>query len=150
MLKWCGTAATVLLLLVWLGSGFVSVIVRPACLQRITINRGRVRYFDYTNTGAVIHDRGIPKHFQATNSIGMDWGFQFDVSTGTLAGVRLYLVPIWPFILVTGIPSVIAWNLDRIARRAPVGACPACGYSRAGLTPAAPCPECGKPAEAAT
>jgi len=53
-------------------------------------------------------------------------------------------LPLWfPLILVT-IPTALAWRLDTLAtRRAKLGACPTCSYSRTGLAPSAPCPECG-------
>ena len=59
-------------------------------------------------------------------------------------------VPLWPFVVVPGFGSAIAWRLDTHARRrSRLGLCPKCGYNRAGLSPAAVCPECGAAAPVA-
>jgi hypothetical protein len=56
--------------------------------------------------------------------------------------------PLWPFILLTGVPGV--WMLTKSRRAKGVGAnlCPTCSYDLTGLpaTPHGPtvCPECGK------
>lgn len=62
----------------------------------------------------------------------------------------LPLLPIWPgFAINTIFYAAIAWTLWRIPlhlrrhRRRTRGLCVKCAYSRAGLSPAAPCPECG-------
>ncbi len=49
--------------------------------------------------------------------------------------------------LLAAIPTALAWRLDTLARRREkLGACPSCGYDRAGLAFSAPCPECGNAA----
>ena len=45
--------------------------------------------------------------------------------------------------------TAAAWRADaKYLRRAREGACPACGYDRAGLVAGSLCPECGKQPEA--
>ncbi len=59
-------------------------------------------------------------------------------------------LPLWIPSLAALTTSALAWRLDHIAnRRAKTDACPKCSYDRAGLAPAAPCPECGAPARGA-
>lgn len=55
-------------------------------------------------------------------------------------------VPNWLLVLPAAtLAGAVLWpDIRRLRRRAP-WACPSCGYDRRGLTPAAPCPECGKP-----
>lgn len=62
----------------------------------------------------------------------------------------LPLLPLWPgFVLCTAFYALIAWALYRSPsvlrrwRRLRLGDCPTCGYSLTGLSPLAPCPECG-------
>lgn len=55
-------------------------------------------------------------------------------------------LPYWlPILLFASISGGLFWRDRRAARRARVGMCPSCGYSRAGLALDAVCPECGKP-----
>ncbi|MFM9996191.1 MAG: hypothetical protein ACKVU4_10360 [Phycisphaerales bacterium] len=49
-------------------------------------------------------------------------------------------LPLWLPLVLTAVPGVWLWRLDR---RASPGCCAACGYDLAGLTPGAACPECG-------
>lgn len=54
-------------------------------------------------------------------------------------------LPYWlPILLFASISGGLFWRDRRAARRARVGMCPSCGYSRAGLALDAVCPECGK------
>lgn len=59
--------------------------------------------------------------------------------------VSITAIPLWiPFVLTLA-PYLLLARVDRLdAKRARVGTCPRCGYSRAGLASAAVCPECGK------
>lgn len=64
--------------------------------------------------------------------------------------VKEFAVSVWPLAPLGALAGVtmLAWSRQG-ARRARVGLCAACSYSRAGLPPSAPCPECGRPAKAA-
>jgi hypothetical protein len=57
------------------------------------------------------------------------------------------LVSLWVPVAVLAASTVLLWRVDLVeAMRARVGRCAKCGYSRAGLRPDAPCPECGSAA----
>lgn len=74
----------------------------------------------------------------------MSWRPQYRALSG---GYREVVVPLWIHALASLMLSGFAWRLDTLAtRRAKLGACPACSYSRTGLAPSDPCPECGRPA----
>lgn len=53
------------------------------------------------------------------------------------------LIPLWPFILLTGVPGM--WMRIKSRRRTNPNACPACGYDLTGLPAGGggACPECG-------
>ncbi len=71
------------------------------------------------------------------------WGFRWHVSERT----TLISIPLWSLFLFQAISTSVAWRLDHVAtRREKQGKCKACGYDLAGLSAAAPCPECGKAA----
>ncbi len=77
-----------------------------------------------------------------------DWWFGYDEAALPTKGGRFveWLTPLWPFVLLTGVPGV--WMLVKTRTHTNPNACPACGYDRTGLpqtsTGPAPCPECGK------
>ena len=66
-----------------------------------------------------------------------DWG-------GTVGTTWRVQIPLWMPLIVTAVPAAFAVRGEVRRRRAiRHGACPKCGYSRAGLEPGTPCPECG-------
>ncbi len=71
---------------------------------------------------------------------GFKWWFRW-CNDRTYTGLA---VPMWAPVVIALVPTVLAWRLDTLARRrAKLGACPKCSYSRTGLAPDAVCPECG-------
>jgi len=79
---------------------------------------------------------------------GMQMWFGYDRHDGIYGrpARSVWHAPLWPFILLTGVPGV--WMLVKTRQRTNPHACPACGYDRTGLpqssTGPAPCPECGR------
>lgn len=61
-------------------------------------------------------------------------------SYGSLPSTIL-VIPFWFLILLTGVPTLLMFRADR--RRARIGRCPKCDYSRTGLAADRLCPECG-------
>jgi len=75
------------------------------------------------------------------------WWFSYEAKQSSpLNSLYEWQIPLWPFVLLTGVPGV--WMLVKTRKHANPNACPACGYDRTGLpqtsTGPAPCPECGK------
>jgi hypothetical protein len=59
-------------------------------------------------------------------------------------GPLMFAVPIWFIALLLWAPAAILLRSGILARRhALKGMCGKCNYNLAGLTPDAPCPECG-------
>ena len=62
------------------------------------------------------------------------------------AQLNVVMLPYWIVVAAClACTTSLFWSDRRAARRARVGMCPSCGYSRAGLALDAVCPECGKP-----
>jgi hypothetical protein len=80
-------------------------------------------------------------------SHNMDWSAEwwFGVRRVGLFGpptITMWHAPLWPFVLLTGVPG--AWLLVKTRKRGGANACAGCGYDRTGLPTAnAVCPECG-------
>ncbi len=57
---------------------------------------------------------------------------------------KAFIMPLWiPAALLSIACGVLTWRDGRPWRRSRNGFCPKCNYDRAGLAPAASCPECG-------
>jgi hypothetical protein len=68
----------------------------------------------------------------------------------TWVALETVVLPLWPLLAVSLSATAIAWRLDTLARRrAKLGACPNCSYSRTGLAARGVCPECGSAAPVA-
>lgn len=87
---------------------------------------------------------------RSSRSLLTDWVFERDRSPLLLLPDRASLpwwyhirVPVSNLAVLTLVPGVILWRLDR--RRA-AHECPKCRYDRRGLAEGAGCPECGAPA----
>ncbi len=137
-IKWGGAAVTVLLVVVWVGSGWWYVFAVNANGWQVDLLPGQCTI-------------GL----NATNRIGVtDWEMgAYSVTlptwtsrkwmTGLFKGA--IVIPLWlPAVAVAATTSV-AWRLDTLARRrARVGFCLKCNYDRTGLAAGAVCPECGR------
>jgi hypothetical protein len=138
--KWGGAAATLLLVGVWLGSGWVHVRWQSPSWG-ITVSRGRL-VLGHTSPppeGTLAQ----PMSDVSTGPFRFSWRYVRYVSP---RGWSIFL-PLWPAAVASFLPTAWAWRLDTLAhRRARAGACPNCHYDRTGLAPSALCPECGSPA----
>ena len=148
-IKWGSAAATVLLVAVWVGSGWIGPSVSfPNSAPRWSVSHGC-----FVRTGGPV---------AGTGQTGLPWGedlvakytiigapIRFRIlwlpSLATAMGVTFFAVPFWPLILMSAAPSAVLWHIKCRARlREQLGRCPKCGYDRTGLASAdAKCPECG-------
>jgi hypothetical protein len=134
--KWGGLVVSVLLLTVWVGSAFVTCSWMSGSGHEIALDKGRIFYQWYQRTKQP--QLPVSKWWtrpQPQISFALDYA---------QSNVRWFVaIPVWPFVALSLATTAAAWRMDIIARRkSRLGGCPACGYDRTGLAPAAPCPEC--------
>ena len=146
-IKWGGAGAVLLLLVIWVGSGWGYVFASHSSAPSpggafFAIEHGQL--VCSASHERVFHSASpwifnIGKH--PFGQKGYEWSFALSRNG--------WFIPLWcPFLLLL-VPTTIVWRLDLLAsRRARAGRCPTCNYDRAGLPPGSPCPECGKPASA--
>ncbi|MCC6909073.1 MAG: hypothetical protein IT430_14110 [Phycisphaerales bacterium] len=137
ILKWGCTAATVLLLVVWVGSAWwvVTIVSNPNGIISL-------RFGTFT---VVWRDPAVPTtawsiHGSPPQRPEMQWSFVFDATT-TYSGTRFrgIEIPLWTAVATAGAAAGWFWYRDR--HRAP-GLCIKCGYDLRGADHAV-CPECG-------
>ncbi len=140
-IKWGGAAVTVLLVVVWIASGWwLMSYAFPR--TNVIVGRGTI--------GVLRPGYGFPAHmrgwqvaqFTSRTFSGLDrWrGSWSEVHIGS----DLVFLPLWWFIPIPLISWLVAWRLDALPRSAPhPPPCPRCGYDRTGLPLLAECPECG-------
>ena len=136
-MKWGGAVVSVLLLVVWAwsvpmymasdGSHWVDCYVRHG-LVLVSLHRP-----------ATPDPETFAFALGGLNSMPM-----WLPDAGRSSTVWYLIAPIWFLIALSSFISAFAWRLDTLARRrARIGFCHKCNYSRTGLAPSAVCPECG-------
>jgi len=141
--KWGGAALAVVLLVAWIGSAWWAIASPSFRLQRAWVGGGGLGLITYSGNWPF----DIASFELGPSELPFCWWF--DHIRKPQISVRL--IPLWAPLLLTLIPTGFAWRADLIARRrAMLGKCTQCGYSRAGLTSDAVCPECGAAAGAAS
>jgi len=140
---WTLTLTAALLAVVWVGSGRwgVRAIWQPR--YGCALGAGSIMFVRYD---VVIRPREAALEHSFTHQWEIEWWFQYKrMGIFGPPNTSFWLVPLWPFVLLTGVPGV--WMLVKTRKRTNPHACPACGYDRTGLpqtpTGPAPCPECG-------
>ncbi len=136
-MKWGGAGLTVLLVVVWIGSGWLEI----GWSNQYSLEM-------YVSSGIVggIYDPSAPPSFSSgvfsggAHEPSLNWRF----GSGVFNKGRFMAIPLWPAVLLSLLATAAAWRADaKYLRRARVGSCAACGYDRAGLAAGAVCPECG-------
>lgn len=139
-MKWSGTVLTVLLLVVWVGSGWwwCNFIPRSASYA-IAIDRGTLAV-KWVTPAPTLPDKYLGWHTSWNRPFRLMWWFRGESGTVVRGGtVTDVVVPLWFGALIIGLPTIILWYRDR--RRAP-GRCIECGDDLRGNASGV-CPECG-------
>lgn len=134
--KWAGAVLSIVLVVVWAGSAWYDVAWFGKGGYLVSVESGRlavgwpVAPGDVQPSSVWRVERSPPT---------LRWWYARSGS----AFATWILLPIWPIALSTAIVTLGAWRLDTNARdRLRHSACVKCGYDRAGLAAASPCPEC--------
>jgi len=141
-IKWGGAAVTVLLVVVWIGSGWYSLAWRSKGGSCISANAGLGRVYLVAPWRTI--QSGAPKgwHFAEQGS-GFYW-WRWRVRHDDFLHSMYVSFPMWVPIVLLGCVCSLAWRLDTLPRRrARLNLCPKCNYDRTGLAADAACPECG-------
>lgn len=136
-MKWGGAVVTVVLLVVWIGSGWWSVHYFPPGHSVIGVSVGQVHVAQTTmaNDPSLV---GLHTHGP------MRFRFKWWFDRNGLSTAQQWSVPMWVVVLPVGLGTLGLWWLDAQAtRRERRGRCAGCCYDRTGLAANAVCPECG-------
>lgn len=133
--RWSLAAATALLILVWIGSRWWSLV------------GGLGPFWGFVQSGGLgvgyIEDGVRPHLMIAENTDSGRFWWWFDDQRGGASPD--FIIPLWLFIAAAGSAAVLSW----MRRAAPQSSgCEACGYDLRGNV-SGRCPECGRPTEAA-
>ena len=138
---WALTITAALLAVVWVGGMKMWVRMWPHAKFGVELSFGQVAVY---RTDTPIYAGAPLCDVLVVNNWEVRWLPSYLEFPSTQSVVLF--VPLWPFVLLTGVPGV--WMLVKTRKRTNPNACPACGYDRTGLpqtsTGPAPCPECGK------
>ena len=141
-IKWGGAGLTVLLVVVWIGSGWRAVSWFWPDSGVVGLQAGCLTYHNVAGGGKA--GDYLNFWFRPENK-PFKWGF----SRGTRYVADAFAIPLWFPALLSLLATAAAWRADaKYLRRVREGACPGCGYDRAGLAVGAVCPECGAAAGA--
>ncbi len=139
-IKWGGVAATVLLVVVWVGSGWGWIDFRAANDFKLGVSQGRV---ELSTAQDKLHWEEPGLHGECLPWYLMRWSPEWYLGKPLWT---LY-IPVWMITAAVFLLTALAWRLDTLARRrARLNLCPTggCGYDRTGLAAGAECPECGR------
>jgi hypothetical protein len=142
-IKWGGAAVTVLLVVVWIGSGWIHYVFvnEPLVFHAVHGGVGVQRWSERTIAFMrAAQYRTVPDTLVEDFELGL-WP---ELAGPDSPFAWQAFLPIWPLILLVSALTCAAWRLDILSRRrAMLNLCPKCRYDRTGLPPQAPCPECG-------
>lgn len=138
LVKWLATVLTALLIAAWLVSGKFGIVHHWTSGHSASLWRGRTHIWQ---SGAPIPASLAGFEWRGPTDFGLDWWM---VSFKRYNQPHL-AIPLWWAVLPMAAVTIALWRRDTIlTRRFRMHHCMHCGYDRAGITPHAPCPECGK------
>ena len=141
-IKYGGAALTVLLVVVWIGSGWWTASWSPFADLTVWCSKGHVVAYTYDDR----HFAPETPFWFTSRATALTIPRWIVMQAGSCR--RVY-VPLWIPVLPTVILTALAFCLDTLARRRErIGYCPKCHYDRAGIASDAVCPECGAAARA--
>ena len=139
VLKWVGTAASLAIASVWLGSAFLFVRLPLGTNEAIVFRGGGCLLL--TGRSEVGGPMMFAVSLQPRGGFGLH-GPWSGSATWRAGGTTVYRwFPLWPALPVVVIPTALLWFVDR-RRRIPPGHCRKCGYDLTGNV-SGRCPECG-------
>ena len=139
-IKYGGAALTVLLVVVWIGSGWYITGWYHGVGSRGVLHSGGL---------ALIRSRdthwSVPDEWYWNSRHHPDPGcFHWKIASYTLGSEQTTFIPLWPVTMAAAGTTALAFRLDTLARRrARMNLCVKCHYDRTGLAADAVCPECG-------
>ena len=145
-IKWGGLALTVLLVAVWIGTNWFTLIWggRSPHSWDLSIGGGNLT----TDYGVVelewgsypVPDENLGIHLRYTkNSLASGFGWGVSRPAGMIQ------TPLWPLVVACAACTLIAFWVDARFPLPRPGQCPRCRYDRSGLASKnAVCPECGE------
>ena len=138
-IKWGGAVVTVLLVVVWIGSGWWNA-VRWSGLRGVRVG-DRVVSFSWWAAGSREPPPTSHGWIVFTDRGSIPWWFN---PGGLSRLVTVAEIPLWPAPLMSLLITAFFWHRDAVDRaRSLRGVCPKCNYDRTGLAAGAVCPECG-------
>ena len=144
-IKYGGAALTVLLVALWIASGW----------WRVDFQKMPLLCVLFPGQVLIMHSL-VPDNYRgstwqvSSQRRGMAWSWRPQIILGNAAGRFLVMVPLWMPVTASLLPTALAFRLDTLARRRERGGvnlCPTCHYDRTGLAGDAVCPECGAAAK---
>jgi hypothetical protein len=140
--KWTGLVLSVLLLTIWVVSGWYVAVARrePGAGWYLLDIHGGLFAAWYSNE-SFLPTNEVPFRFHRLAEPQMFWSFNYDTKRSRTGTTSIVSVPIWCFQLPLTASSAWLWRRDR--RLSKPGLCKQCNYDLRGIEKDKACPECG-------